>query len=557
MKLYNLPILIALFFFSMPFLAQTNQGNTPLTHILSYAERDAMQNHTRNFTETAPPTGEVRNIAEWESMESVLIAYTGQFGIPLSLIAEMSDDCNVTTIVANNSEKNTVLNIYNNNSVNTANCTFVFQDPDSYWTRDYSPWFIAIDDNEVAIVNFPYNRPRPNDNDVPILIANDLGIDLYGMDVTHTGGNYMCDGYGMAASTDLVFDEESQSQTQINTKFQDYLGIDTYHVTLDPLDDYIKHIDCWGKYIDVDKVMITQVPASDYRYDDYESVANYFASQDCSWGYPYEVIRVQAADYYDYDINPYTNSLILNNKVFVPQTGSSLDDDALAVYENAMPGYEIIGVYSDDWLNSDALHCRTHGVADTQMLNITHYPLNGNLAFQNNFEIEATVASYGGSSLISGFPKLYYKQNSGTWQEVSMSNTGGTTFTASIPGLSGTNTVSYYIYAENDNAKTASLPRMGNQDAFTFSYAGGTAGITDLIKADFSIFPNPTNGNFNINTALTSGTIYVYNIKGQEVYTALFSTTNKNIKLANVVAGIYVVKLESAGLVQYQKLIVE
>ena len=542
---------------SISLFAQNNQGNTPLTHILSDAERDAMQNQTRNFTETAPPTGEVRNIAEWEAMESVLIAYTGEFGIPLSLIAEMSEDCNVTTIVANNSEKNTVLNTYNNNSVNTDNCTFVFQDPDSYWTRDYSPWFIAIDDSEVAIVNFPYNRPRPNDNDVPILIANDLGIDLYGMDVTHTGGNYMCDGYGMAASTDLVFDEESQTESQINTKFQDYLGIDTYHVTLDPLDDYIKHIDCWGKYLDVDKVMITQVPASDYRYDDYESVANYFATQNCSWGYPYEVIRVQAATYNDNEINPYTNSLILNNKVFVPQTGSSLDDDALAVYENAMPGYEIIGVYSDGWLNSDALHCRTHGVADTQMLNITHYPLYGNLAFQDTFEIEATVASYGGSSLTSGFPKLYYKQNTSAWQEVSMSNTGDTTFTASIPGLSGTNNVSYYIYAENDNTKTASLPRMGSQDAFTFSYAGGTAGTNELIEANFSIFPNPTQGDFSINTTLTSGTIYVYNIKGQGVYTSLFSANNKNIKLPDMVAGVYVVKLESAGLIQYQKLIVE
>ncbi len=558
MKLYNLPISVIFFLlFSVPFLAQTNQENTPLTHILSDAERDAMQNSTRSFTETAPPTGEVRNIAEWEAMESVLIAYTGGFGIPLDLIAEMSEDCNVTTIVANNSEKNTVLNIYNNNSVNTANCTFVFQDPDSYWTRDYSPWFIAIDDSEVAIVNFPYNRPRPNDNDVPILIANDLGIDLYGMDVIHTGGNYMCDGYGMAASTDLVFDEESQTQAQINTKFQDYLGIDTYHVTLDPLDDYIKHIDCWGKYIDVDKVMITEVPSSDYRYDDYESVANYFAAQDCSWGYPYEVIRVQAAEYYDNDINPYTNSLILNNKVFVPQTGSSLDNDALAVYEDAMPGYEIIGVYSDDWLDSDALHCRTHGIADTQMLNIRHSPLNGSLAFQNNFEIEATISSYGGSTLTGGFPKLYYKQNAGTWQEVSMSNTGGTTFTASIPGLSGVNTVSYYIYAENNNTKTASLPRMKSQDAFTFSYSGGTAGINEMLSASFSIFPNPTKGNFKIATSLATGTISIFNSKGQKVYNTTFSTTNRNINLPIIATGIYSVKLESNGVMHYEKLIIE
>ena len=405
---YTLSVLISLFMYSASF----SQLAEPLTHHMSEAEKELMKTYTRSFTETPPPTGTVRNIAEWETMESVLVAYTGGFGVPVSLIAEMSQDCGITTIVANASEEATVQSIYTSNGVNVANCTYVYQDPDSYWTRDYSPWFIAVDDSEIAIVNFPYNRPRPNDNDVPILMANELGVDLYGMDVTHTGGNYMCDGYGMAASTDLVWeDNTSLTHAQIETKMQDYLGINTYHVTLDPLDEYIKHIDCWGKYLDVDKVMITQVPVSDYRYADYEAVASYFSGQDCSWGYPYEVIRVQAATYNANDINPYTNSLILNNKVFVPQTGSSLDDDALAVYEAAMPGYEIFGIYSNSWINSDALHCRTHGVADSGMLYLKHYPVYGDLDFQTEYTIEADVVSYGGSPVSSGFPKLFYKQN--------------------------------------------------------------------------------------------------------------------------------------------------
>ncbi len=272
-------ILITIFTISFSF----SQREKPLTHNISSWEKELMKSSTRSFSETSPPSGDIRNIAEWEPMQGVIVAYTGEFGVPISLIAEMSQDCKITTIVANSSEQNTVNNIYSSNGVNLANCSYKYQDPDSYWTRDYSPLFIAVD-NELAIVNFPYNRPRPNDNDVPILIANDLGIDLYGMNVTHTGGNYMCDGYRIAASTDLVWEENtSMTHTQINTKMQDYLGITTYHVTADPLDDYIKHIDCWGKFLDVDKVLITQVPTSDYRYNDYETVANYFAAQNCSW----------------------------------------------------------------------------------------------------------------------------------------------------------------------------------------------------------------------------------------------------------------------------------
>lgn len=546
---------LALFTFSISF----SQQKEPLTHILSSWEKELMQNTTRSFTETAPPTGEVRNIAEWEAMESVLIAYTGGFGIPVSLIAEMSQDCKITTIVANASEETTVNNYFSSNGVNTANCTYVYQNPDSYWTRDYSPWFIAVDDSEVAIINFPYNRPRPHDNDAPILMANELGVDLYGMDVTHTGGNYMCDGYGMAASTDLVWeDNTSQTHAQVNTKMHDYLGIDNYHVTLDPLDDYIKHIDCWGKYLDVDKVLITEVPASDYRYDDYEAVANYFATQNCSWGYPYEVIRVQAADITTGDVNPYTNSLILNNKVFVPQTGSSLDADALAVYETAMPGYEIFGVYSSSWINSDALHCRTHGIADREMLYIKHYPIHGDVSFQTNYTIEADVVSYGGSAISAGFPKLHYQQNGGTWHEVNMINTTGNTYTAAIPGLNGVNTVAYYITAENENAKSESQPRMGADDPHLFSYSGGNIGIDDLTTSNaFSIYPNPTQACFTLHSNVDSGVVSIYNITGQQLVHLKLASKNTKINLQGYKKGVYFIELTNKEGIFTQKLLVE
>ena len=41
-----------------------------------------------------------------------------------------------------------------------------------------------------------------------------------------------------------------------------------------------------------------------------------------------------------------------------------------------MPGYEIIGVYSNGAIDSDALHCRTRGIADREMLlSIGHIPI--------------------------------------------------------------------------------------------------------------------------------------------------------------------------------------
>lgn len=528
--------------------------NNGLTHQLSKQEKEQLNVQVRSFTETAPPIGIVRNVAEWEPMESVIVAYTGGFGVPLFLIAEMAEETNVTTIVSNLAEENTVRTIYGNNGVDLSHCDFVYQNPDSWWTRDYSPWYVSVDNSEIAIINFPYDRPRPNDDDVPILLANELGIDLYGMDVTHTGGNIMCDGYGTAVSTDLVWEENTdKTHAEINQKMQDYLGINNYHVTIDPLDDYIKHIDCWGKFLAVDKVMITEVPVSDYRYNDYEFIADYFANLNCAWGYPYEVIRVQAATFNDDDVNPYVNSLFLNDKIFVPQTGSDLDDDAMIVYQENMPGYEIIGVDYAFWFNTDALHCRTHGIPDREMIFIEHFPLFGELAFQDDFTIETKVYSYSENTNISNV-KLFYRQNNNAWQEVLMTNTSGDNYTATITGLSGTNLVDYYIYAEDNQNKNESLPRFGEVDAFRFSYSDSELGINELQQIDdIKIVPNPNNGFFTIQTSLTIKSIQLYNVNGKEVY---FNEMNSNdeINVSNLTSGIYFIKIESNTNTIYKKI---
>ena len=53
-----------------------------------------------------------------------------------------------------------------------------------------------------------------------------------------------------------------------------------------------------------------------------------------------------------------------------------MDDDALESYEEAMPGYEVLG-FTGSWESTDALHCRAKGVADRGMLYIRHIPLSG------------------------------------------------------------------------------------------------------------------------------------------------------------------------------------
>ena len=350
-----------------------------LTHWKTDAEKEMTLD--RNFYETDPPIATPRQTAEFEKMEGVLIRYP--FGISFDVISELAEDITLYTIVANQSEENSVLAQYNSHNVNVDNCEFIHAPSNSYWTRDYGPWFVVDGNNEVGIVNFPYNRPRPDDNDIPIEVADFLGIELYGMNVVHTGGNYMTDGMGIGASTTIVYTESQQegiSNAQVDQRMLDYLGIHTYHVIEDPNNTYIDHIDCWGKFLDIDKVLIREVPSSHAQYDEIEEVVDYFEAQTSSYGTPYEIYRVNTPQN-----QPYTNSLIINDKVLVPITGSGYDDDALQTYEEAMPGYEIIGL-TGSWESTDALHCRTRGIADRGMLYVRHIPILGAVPVNTDYD---------------------------------------------------------------------------------------------------------------------------------------------------------------------------
>ncbi|MCK4569829.1 MAG: agmatine deiminase family protein [Bacteroidales bacterium] len=482
MKKINLLLITGLLIFA----ANARAQDIPIwekMHYLSEEEMKLPHDNLKDFYPTDPPDHPVRMIGEYEHMQSVLVRYP--FGIPTSLIVEMSQNCGVTTIVANQSQQNTVSSIYQSNGANMDNIDFIQAPTDSHWTRDYGPWFVIDGNGEFGVCNFPYNRPRPNDDDIPIEVADHLGIELYGMPLEHTGGNWMCSGLNQGASTVLVWEEnQSMSHQEIQDMVDDYLGVIEYHVLPDPLGEYIKHIDCWGKFLGVNKVLIGSVPESDPRYADFEYVADYFAISLCDWHVPYEVFRVYTpGNYYN---TPYTNSLILNKKVFVPVTGSTYDSDALAAYEAAMPGYEIFGVMYNGWANTDALHCRTKGIADIGMLYIKHMPLLGNIQLQDEYEISANITAYSGSALNPDSVLLFYKSGIGNFESVLMTQQIGSIYRGVIPYQEEGSVVSYYIHAADESGRNANHPYIGAPDPHEFTVLQMIPGL--IVEPDTLLF---------------------------------------------------------------------
>lgn len=167
---------------------------------------------------TAPPLAPVRASAEWDENVGVLCLWDNA-----SLMNELRKTNDVYVITQNQSWWVSWLT---SNGIPTTNFHYLNAPTNTWWVRDYGPWFVWDGNHDFGLVDNIYNRPRPLDDVIPGAIAAAYGIPYYGMDLIHTGGNYYTDGYGNAWSARLVYQENpTKTKSQVDQLMADYLGI--------------------------------------------------------------------------------------------------------------------------------------------------------------------------------------------------------------------------------------------------------------------------------------------------------------------------------------------
>ncbi|MFH2056836.1 MAG: agmatine deiminase family protein, partial [bacterium] len=437
----------------------------PLPIGLTAEEMTRLHEIGKMHQSTAPPLGAVRSCAEWEPSQGVIIRYP--LGIPLSLVAEFSEDVKVVTIVSSASTQTSAMNAYNSAGVNMANLDWIIASTNSYWTRDYGPWFIFEANGDMGIVDHIYNRPRPLDDVIPQTIGNLWGLNVYGMDLNHTGGNHMSDGLGMSMSTVLTYNENSGlTHAQVDSIMYAYLNND--YTVLDYIESGgIHHIDCWAKFLDPQTILVKDVPTGSSSYALLNARADFLSQQIGPWGRPYEIVRV-----YCPSGTAYTNSLILNDKVFVPTFSSAYDDLALQTYRDAMPGYEVLG-FDGSWLDDDAIHCRAMGVPDSNMIFIDHIPLYDVEESRDDYLVTATIHDHSDAGLVMEQTQIYYETGDEIWHTSPLFATANPdSFYGYIPAQSSGTTVRYYLKATDNTFRVETHPYIGAPGAHQFTVTG-------------------------------------------------------------------------------------
>jgi agmatine/peptidylarginine deiminase len=442
-----------------------------------------------------PPVAPIRNCAEWEPCTGVLIRYP--LGLPYNLLRDFDDDVILHVIVSSSSYASAVTSFVAN-GVDTSRVEWLIAPSNSIWTRDYGPWWVFDGNGDIGLIDHQYNRPRPQDDAINGLFGAQLGIPVYFHGMAHTGGNYMTDGAHIGSSTDLVYDEaasyEGMTPAQVDQLMEDYLGITTYYVWDDISSSGIHHIDTWAKFLDEESVLIKQVWASHYTYAALEQRATLIASLQSSTGRNYQVHRVYCYQMSGGEPAAYTNSLVLNGKIYVPTFGNATyDNQAIAAYQAAAPGYAIGGYSYSGFLTDDALHCRAMGVADRNMLRVAHVPI----VDEETAPVPVTAFVDDRSETGLSAVELHYRFAGGSWESVPMGAAGGDLYEAEIPSPPADTEVDYYIHAADNSGRTEGMPRVEPAAWYTFPILQGVetgtlAGAPEAVRLHPNA-PNPFN----------------------------------------------------------------
>ena len=329
----------------------------PVTQWMTDRERE--QHVTTKFHEPGmddPPAGPIISYPEWVPAEGVIISWMWFDDYLIDLTAAIVDTTRCYIVVQSYLEQLDVTSTLINHGVPTEDVYFLIFNLDTIWMVDYGPFFVSVNGNR-EIIDYYYFRPQ--DNLFPQRLGGEWSIPTYTSDLMIEGGNFIADGSGICFTTWILFENNpTWTEQQIRDELKSYCGCETVHV-LDYLNDYTGHIDMFVRMIDVDTFIVGQYDPGDPEYQVLEDVADTISHLNSATGQPYEVIRIPMPGAPS-EYKTYTNSLSVNNHILVPVYNLPEDTQALQIYQDAMPGYTVVGVDSTvpiEW--GGAIHCTT------------------------------------------------------------------------------------------------------------------------------------------------------------------------------------------------------
>ncbi|MEO0226683.1 MAG: agmatine deiminase family protein [candidate division WOR-3 bacterium] len=475
---------------------------------------------------TAPPEMTVVTPAEYEPVRGVFVTWDyGTFNsVEREIVRNVVATCKAF-IIASASDTSSIKSYLTSGGVPLDSVRFFIFPYNAVWIRDYGPWFIRKADNTEGIVDFQYNRPRPQDDNIPWRIGDTLGIPVYGSPLEHAGGNFMVDGHNTGFFSSLIYEENpSYNAQQIDSLMLAYNGLEQTIPLKRILTEYTGHIDIWTKILNDTLVMVGEYASGHPNDTVLDNRADSIANCKNREGFPYRVVRIVMPWSTSNAPPTYLNSLFVNNRILVPTWGLPEDQQALLTYQQYLPGYTVVGINCSSMANSGgAIHCITMQVPKSQFLHIVHTPLSDTYYTPDPYRVRARIITSG--NLIPESTLVYYKINSNpaftTTPLSPVIDTPGV-YAGYIPPQSAGDTVHYFLLVKNSDGIRRTSPSYVPPQLYSFRIlpVAVLEQFNETVNG-FALYPNPAKGfiNFFVNLPYPAEVkIEIYNGLGQKIH---------------------------------------
>ncbi len=423
-----------------------------------------------------------------------------------------------------------IRNFLGSMGVNSQNVFFIPASTNTCWIRQYSPvtGYGVFDNDLVLYLGNPefsdYNQP--NNDSVPSRLASYWNMDIadYGLKFENTNIQY--DGlHNLFVGENILEHNSPMDENQIKFELNSYFNSGEVIFTPSLLHSgggALGGINNYMKILDFETILISVIPDTLPDYNIIEDFVLELSLVTNKFGGNYNIIRVLSAPNadgkyptsQDEEIRSYTNSLILNNLIIMPSYGiPEFDSAAYRMYKKYMSGYDIYMVDSRFLsINLGGINTVTKEIPQTNFLRILHEKNIGPQTFSSNYEILCLASA---NEIIEEM-WLYYKINNDEYYTKTYIEMVCPQHFGVIDGLNATDTVHYYIEAITPSS-TITYPLSAPDGNFTFWFDIVDVELNRVSSSELSITPNPSSGEFKINSndLVSKMKVSIYNLQGQ------------------------------------------
>ena len=334
------------------------------------------------------PEHNIRLPAEWEPQSGLLLTWPHNKtdwkdilddveSVYIEIVKNVSKYQPVLIVCHDKLHKTHVNVLLKKYAISTTRYQLYIAPSNDTWMRDYGP-ITVLQDDQPLLLDYIFNGwgekfPAELDNSITITLYKAFAFgktNLKTVDFVLEGGSIETDGQGtfLVMKSCLLSPNRNKnlSQKQIEFKLTENLGakriIWLNHGVLCG-DDTDGHIDTLARFLDTETIIYTS--CSDKGNPNYQSLQlmkGELKTLKRLNGQPYNLVNLPLAAVTDdkdrYLPASYSNFLMINNALLVPQYGSSTDNEALKIFNKYCANRKITGIDCIPLIQQrGSLHC--------------------------------------------------------------------------------------------------------------------------------------------------------------------------------------------------------